>query len=487
MDMRLTLAQMADLHFYPAVLAGGYNRAFCNDNDRLGKPARHSERLLNAALAQLAQIPVQYLLIAGDLTREGEYDAHVALAKTLQEFTQQNGTQVLLVPGNHDLNNSHAADYSSGQKQPARQTTAEDFLQIYRPLLPTHTRFFGLNYAVELDDQHTLIALDSTKPGARVHGEITPEQLQWALTECARARKENRVALGLMHHNLAAHMGHTLAGYLLDDYVKVREKLTRAGMRFCFCGHQHRGHVAKTVCDSHVLYDVCAPALNSFPCQFNRVTLSDNIAHITARAADPTLPLRDSFRFTFAGKRGGLMGFFAANLRRKLPELLADIAQCGGTQAWLAQRGTQTPAWLRPVLAQLDARYIKHPTHAVKLASKLLRRAMKLRISPHGTVQDFFETALVVIYGQGDWQHEPLLRDVLQRIQDGRLVNQLLRFAGEAIARDLLHTGRQSRLFLQVALAALFFPHRRAISRALTRLALRMLAMPRHHEYILKG
>jgi len=478
---------MADLHFYPAALAGGFNCAFCHDNDRLGKPARHSEQLLHTALAQLTQSPVQYLLIAGDLTREGEYDAHVALATQLAEFAQQSGTQLLLVPGNHDINNNHAADYSFGVKQPARQTTAEDFWEIYKPLLPAHARFFGLNYALELNERHTLIALDSTKPGARVHGEISPEQLQWALAECTRARENNRVILGLMHHNLAPHMGHMLSGYLLDDYLHVRDELARAGMKFCFCGHQHRGHVAEIACVGHVLYDICAPALNSFPCQFHRVVLHDGTAHITAHPADPTLPLRDSFRFTFSGKRGGLMGFFAANLRRKLPELLADIAQHGGTQAWLAQRGTQTPTWLRPVLAQLDARYVKRPNHAVKLACKLLRRAMKLRISPHGTLQDFFETALVLIFGYGDWRRDALLRDVLQRVQDGRFVTQLLRFAGEAIARDLLHSGKQSRLFLQVALAALFFPHRRAISRALTRLALRMLSMPRRHEYTLKG
>ncbi|MCL2445548.1 MAG: metallophosphoesterase [Oscillospiraceae bacterium] len=485
--MKLTFAHMADLHYYPAALAGGFNRAFIEDNDRLGKPARHSERLLQAALAQLKDEPTEYLLIAGDLTREGEHDAHVALRDVLLEFSRSTGTQVLVVPGNHDINNRHAAEYMTGQKQRARETSAEDFLRIYQPLLPAHARCFGLSYAIELDEQHTLLALDSTKPGARVHGEITPEQLQWALDECLHARENGRVVLGLMHHNLALHMGHTLAGYLLDDCEQVRATLAGAGMRFCFCGHQHRGHAAKITHGEHVLYDICAPALNSFPCQFNRVALHDGTAHITAHAADPSLPLRDSFRFTFAGKRGGLMGFFAANLRRKLPELLGNIAQCGGTQAWLAQRGTQTPTWLRPVLAQLDARYVKRPHHAVKLACKLLRRAMKLRISPHGTLQDFFETSLVIMFGYGDWRREPLLRDVLQRIQDGRFVSQLLRFASEAIARDLLHTGKQSRLFLQVALAAVFFPHRRAISRALTRLALRMVSMPRKQEYTLKG
>lgn len=483
----MTIALLADLHYYPATLAGGFNHAFCDDNDRLGKPARHSERLLQATLAQLMKHPPKYLMLAGDLTREGEHGAHVALAETLKTFSQKSGTIVLPVPGNHDINNSHAAQYFNGQKEPAQQTTAEDFLAIYKPLLPTHARFFGLSYALELDEQHTLIALDSTKPDARVHGEINAEQLAWAVNECNNAQQNGRLVLGLMHHNLAPHMGHLLSGYLLDNYQHVRETLAFAGMRFCFCGHQHRGHVAKIACGKQVLYDICAPALNSFPCQFNCITLCDGSAHITTHAADPTLPLRDSFRFTFAGKRGGLMGFFAANLRRKLPEALEDIAQCGGTQAWLAQRGTQTPAWLRPVLAQLDARYVRRPQHAVKLAEKVLRRAMKLHISPHGTLQDFFETSLVFIYGYGDWREDPLLYDVVQRIEDGRFVSQALRFAGEAIARDLLHSGRHSRLFLQVALAAVFFPHRRAISRAITRVALHMVSMPRMQEYTLKG
>ncbi|MCL2195120.1 MAG: metallophosphoesterase [Oscillospiraceae bacterium] len=487
MNYELLIAHIADLHYYPAALAGGFNRAFADDNDHLGKPARHSERLLRATLEQLRQEPVQFALIAGDLTHEGEYDAHVALAELLREFQRQTGTQMLLVPGNHDINNDHAAEYTSGKKQPARQTSIEDFWVIYRPLLPEGARFCGSDYALELDERHTLIALDTTKPDARVHGEITAEQLHWALEECARASEAGRTVLGLMHHNLASHMGHILSGYLLDNYLHVRERLARAGMKFCFCGHQHRGHVAKINCDDHVLYDVCAPALNSFPCQFHRVALQDNNAQVTAHAADPTLPLHDSFKFTFAGRRGGLMGFFSANLQRKLPEVLEDIAQCGGAQSWLTQRGTQTPAWLRPVLAQLDARYIAKPANALKLAEKVLRRVMKLRISPHGTLQDCFETSLVFVYGFGDWRQDPLLRDAVQRIEDGRFVSQALRLAGEIIARDMLRTGRQSRLLLQVSLAAVFLPHRRAISRALAKLSLDMLSMPRKQEYNLKG
>ena len=87
MKQQLQLALAADLHYYPAELAGGYNQAFKDDNYDLGKPAEQSEGILHAALATLAEKAkkdgLEYLVIAGDLTRNGEYRAHTRLAALL--------------------------------------------------------------------------------------------------------------------------------------------------------------------------------------------------------------------------------------------------------------------------------------------------------------------------------------------------------------------------------------------------------------------
>ena len=71
--------------------------------------------ILDSAFAALAQSAeengLEYVLIAGDLTYNGEKNAHEALAARLAAFEAETGLQVYVINGNHDINNSSATQY----------------------------------------------------------------------------------------------------------------------------------------------------------------------------------------------------------------------------------------------------------------------------------------------------------------------------------------------------------------------------------------
>ena len=535
----LRIALAADLHFYPAELAGGYNQAFRDDNYDLGKPAEQSEALVHAALATLKlkakKEGLDALVIAGDLTRNGEYDAHVRLAALLVKFQRESGVRVLVVPGNHDLNNPDAAEYTTGERLSARGTTPAEFLELYKALRPRGARYCPsnpLSYAVDLGRDYRLIAVDTCKYDENGHslisGAVDPEHLKWILNECAKARRAGKIILGAMHHNLAEQVGYQAAvfkGYLLDDHIRVREALADAGMRFHFCGHTHRGNVAGCTSDSgSLLYDICAPALYAFPCELTGITFTRAgkkvTAHLKSFPASEAVSPRESYRFTFCGSQGGgLTGFFQANIRLRLTPILEEIAQAGGLKLWLEEKnGVQRNSALRTaLLAQLDERYINNPEHAVELFCRILGDAMNRPVSElparqfvdtlgvghkkrPGTWSDFMETAVALVYWQGDFEGDPFLQDLLESMRSGRFVDETLRFAVDKIVDDLLlkellpqlklrlgtKSGRRAKLALQAAFGLLIdIRRRRAVSKTLTWLMLEFLGKPRERELTL--
>ena len=69
------------------------------------------DNALDGVLRNAVESGENYVLIPGDLTKDGELASHEALAKKLEAFEEETGIQVLVIPGNHDINGV-AASYA---------------------------------------------------------------------------------------------------------------------------------------------------------------------------------------------------------------------------------------------------------------------------------------------------------------------------------------------------------------------------------------
>ncbi|WP_161950602.1 metallophosphoesterase family protein, partial [Streptococcus suis] len=70
------------------------------------------------------------LLVSGDLTLNGEKQSMVELA---QYFTQieEKGTEVLVIPGNHDIASGWARAFKGNQQEVTDQVTAQQFEDLF--------------------------------------------------------------------------------------------------------------------------------------------------------------------------------------------------------------------------------------------------------------------------------------------------------------------------------------------------------------------
>ncbi|MDR1463681.1 MAG: metallophosphoesterase [Oscillospiraceae bacterium] len=392
----LRIAFMSDVHLFPEELTGNYNQAFIDDNVNRGKPAMQGGGLLRSALAALKKhnddSGLDYLIVTGDLTRDGEYLGHQKMAQYLKDLEDETGIKVVVTNGNHDIENHGAADYTSGKQEDARITHPEDFLEIYADLgydLPNCHRFVPqagnkggmLSYAADLNDQYRLIVIDTGeyspdnadgKDWAQIGGRIGPDLMAWVKAEAAAAQAAGKTIVSVGHHNLTEHLGYEGSiwkDYVLKDFQRTREELADAGIHFYFSGHIHLGEMSDIVSDAgERFYDICVPALTCFPSEFREVVFHTDpggkiTADVTSHRADEILSVTaaghtyqnpyypENFQVTFGDyETGTLRGFVKANVRKSLSGMLGDVANAGGIQGKLKDSGVDIQQSLHDAL-----------------------------------------------------------------------------------------------------------------------------------------
>lgn len=289
----LNFAAISDVHYYPKELTDNYGEAFLSSlQTSIGREPYESEGLLNSALAALESHAksngMEYVIVSGDLTANGEYVAHTKFAERMEQFENETGLKVLVTCGNHDINRSDVATtFENGYEETARTITPEEFLEVYKNLgydlayhtyVPTTGKGNMLSYSVR-DDGFRIIMMDVTKYSAdltdsgtdvgETAGAFSEEFLQWTLDEIADAKAQGETVLGVIHHNLVPHFANEykiLRGFNVDGWEEISEQLADAGMNFALTGHIHVNDIAQLTSDNgETLTEVSMSSLTSYP------------------------------------------------------------------------------------------------------------------------------------------------------------------------------------------------------------------------------
>jgi len=475
----LRVALISDIHYYPPELAGNhYDVLF--DNTQLGHPIEQTPGALRSALAAIKaralRGEIDYLLIPGDLTTDGEYLAHVRLAQILEAFEAETlaagfPVQVAVIPGNHDIGSGNT--FVNGVKERAQpQTTDADYLRINQNLgydLPNLARYNPLgedkagrfSYAADLGagGKYRLVALDTKER------RITPELRAWTVAQCRAAVAAGQTVVGMGHHNL----NEQLKGQLvimqaqgIENMREISEEFADAGMHFYFSGHLHMHEISPWYSDGgQVLYDIIVPGLYSFPGDYRVVEFStegtkitanvnsypvDEVLRVSANGKDYRQPYYpDNFELSFGYKGQGMAGFVKANLRQQLVKQLEDLRKSGGIEA-MVKKGVDI-APLNALMRYLDERIVNQPDKIIGLLNSLIDGAMALPVSKlpctrflgeldfghptrPGTVADLASSAIAYMFWKDrDPADDPFMRDVLRRLKNGELLDQILNFA----------------------------------------------------------
>ena len=446
----MTVGVMTDVHYYPRSLMGNDINEFIDVCKLNSSTSYLTEAFLDAALAeyeaQAQEKEIKYLFLPGDLARNGEYEAHKALAKKLKAFEARTGIQVLVIDGNHDIRKGNSSRFLNGKFVPSKWCEPEDFREIYADLgydladsffTPSAGKEAGqLSYAATLDGGYRFIALDGSCYSSDIHskglneaetrGAYSAELLEWALNEIRTAKAQGLTVIGMTHFNIVEHYDHednTMQAFVIDNWQEVCEKLADAGMNFVFTGHLHFHDIAQWTSDNGETMTDCATAsMQTFP-NYTRTVTFDNTASdgsVTVQYAtneiDHTKQIEaygttydkpykyTAYSLNYGG--GDLTDFGKRYVEYFLTQSIGPEIQQKGLYNYLdnlinfdsvidsllkntnlgqAEGVTKASikALLKTVASQLQAKYIDHPENALALVEKVLNKLTAIEVSDY--------------------------------------------------------------------------------------------------------
>ena len=279
---------MSDIHYYDTSL-GTSGKAFeeCMASDR--KLLKQSAELMEKAVDNIITSGVKFVLVSGDLTKDGERVNHEGVAQQLQRLVDA-GIKVYVVPGNHDVNNPLAVKYVGDGTEPVQNISEDDFADIYKncgygdAIMRDPS---SLSYVAEPQDGLWIVALDTcesenNKPNTEEiwAGELDQTQIDWVQSVLAQANEQGKAVILLEHHGVVEHwkgQSKLHPDYLLSDYKYDGKFYSSYGVRLAFTGHYHAQDISyEDNGEDGFIYDTETGSLSTPPCSFRFCTISDN-------------------------------------------------------------------------------------------------------------------------------------------------------------------------------------------------------------------
>ena len=288
-----TFAVIADPHFYDASL-GTEGQAFEAYLAEDRKMLAESEAILASAIKMIKAKRPDFVIVPGDLTKDGELVCHEKFATYLAKL-EKAGVSVLVCPGNHDINNPHAVRFDGDTTTQVDTVTPDEFAEIYNDYGYGEALYrdsASLSYVAEPVDGLWVFSLDVAKYENNISdnypetgGAFREETLAWTLEKLAEARALGKQAIAFEHHGITEHytgQSSAFSEYLIDDWENVSQTLANAGLKMVFTGHYHANDIAETTSDDGLptLFDIETGSLVTYPSPVRFVSLNENGAAI---------------------------------------------------------------------------------------------------------------------------------------------------------------------------------------------------------------
>lgn len=270
-------AVASDTHYvHPVKQAGttladeGWVTTFNSESESL---TNQSGFIIDEFLKECAENPkCQFVLITGDLATHGRdyVSEHEAVAAKFRKFEKETGKQVYVINGNHD----NAKDIPVDHKK---------FTEIYHEFgydEALSTDEGSCSYSANLNDEYTLVALDTCDERYRVVPNNDITRMDWAVKQIKAAKKQGKKVIMIMHHNLLEHNPFQKLNeknYVVNTPYSFAGLLADLGVKLVFSGHTHCNNVKSyTSFLGNTIYDFSMSSLGNFPAEYKYFNVTDS-------------------------------------------------------------------------------------------------------------------------------------------------------------------------------------------------------------------
>lgn len=284
---------VSDVHLMAPELLRADGRAFQDYLSSDRKLLVESAEMLDTITARLLAERPDVVLVAGDLTKDGERVSHEMLEKRYLSRLRASGAKVFVVPGNHDVNNPHACVFKGDKTSRTTTVSAGEFAEIYRDYgygTALARDAESLSYVAQLTPTVRLLALDACryddndfdKDICVTAGRLKPATTAFIRQQVEEAHAAGQTVVAMMHHGVVPHFSAEpliLPEYLVDDYATVARLLGSLGVRVVFTGHLH----AQDIASDGTLTDVETGSTVSLPHPYRVVEVEGDSMRIRSK------------------------------------------------------------------------------------------------------------------------------------------------------------------------------------------------------------
>lgn len=342
------LLVFADPHYFAPSL-GPVGAAFETYLAHDRKLLAESDAILRAMVGLVEAESPELVLVAGDLTKDGERLSHESAAAYLRQM-ETAGRRVFVVPGNHDIQNDGSESYALDAVTKVPTISAAEFATLYAEAGYDEAIArdpASLSYVAELVPGLWLLAIDSciygdTRGSSAVGGRLTDETRGWIQGILAAAQQQGIRVLAMMHHGLVEHFtGQTLlfADFVIQDRTALAKLLSDGGVTVVFTGHFHANDITQFVGPEQTrpIFDIETGSTVTYPCPYRVVDLASDTLTVTTKHVT-------SIDYDLGGKPD-FPTLARDNLRLGLEELIARLVQ-SPPYSLSAERAATLSPWL---------------------------------------------------------------------------------------------------------------------------------------------
>lgn len=291
----LRIAVLSDLHYMDPSLLKEDGSAFQMYLMQDRKMLEESDAILRQLIAELLKEKPDLVLISGDLTKDGELVSHQSVIKLLR-ILEANRIKVLVVPGNHDINNPDAVLFDGDNIVPVASISPEQFSSMYAE--------YGYGSAIARDPNSLsyisepfkdvfVLAIDAneyynnTPESSVTAGNIKDATMEWIKMQLSGPKtKKGKILIGMMHHGVVEHfMGESVIfpDYLVDDRFLRADELMQAGLKVIFTGHFHGNDAVELASGGLFLTDIETGSPVSYNSPYRMISLSGGKMYVTTK------------------------------------------------------------------------------------------------------------------------------------------------------------------------------------------------------------
>lgn len=269
-----------DMHYLAEELAGNRCQSFVQmtyGSD--GRVLLYGWEVMDAFVEDMKEKRPDLVVLSGDLTLNGERASHEELASILRELDEED-IPVLVVPGNHDINNPNARRFSGTQSYLVESVSPEEFADIYADFgyVAADSRDpSSLSYLYKVDDSLWLLMLDSCQydPANLTGGMIQSGTYRWMEPILYEAWENDTEVITVTHHNLLEQSGVSDAFYddcTIEHNEELLQMLSDNEVRLHLSGHLHLQHYM----EEDGVTEVVTGSLVMAPCGYGVVELYED-------------------------------------------------------------------------------------------------------------------------------------------------------------------------------------------------------------------